>query len=92
MGEHCQVPNCPLEDKLDDILAKIERIEHAFPDGVDNHRTAHEAMIRAAKAEERFWSELKLDIAKKGVWGLLVIIVGLLLVGASVKLGLGAPR
>jgi hypothetical protein len=46
-------------------------------------------MIAAAEAQTQFWRELKLEIAKKGIWGLLVIICGLVLVGLSAKLGLG---
>jgi hypothetical protein len=45
-------------------------------------------MIRAADAQEKFWVELKLEIAKKGVWGLLVVICGLVIVGVSTKIGL----
>ncbi len=82
-----------LEEKVDEALSILETITHAFPDGPEAHRTAHEAMIKAAAAEERFWDELKLDIAKKGLWGILVIIVGLVLVGASAKLSvLGALK
>jgi tetrahydromethanopterin S-methyltransferase subunit E len=44
-------------------------------------------MIKAAEAQTEFWRELRLDIAKKGVWGLLVVICGLILVGVSAKLG-----
>jgi len=42
----------------------------------------------AADAQEKFWIELKLEIAKKGVWGLLIVICGLIVVGVSAKLGL----
>ena len=56
------------------------------------HRRAHDAMIRAAKAEEDFWREMKLDLAKKGAWGLFLILCGLVVAGISVKLGFGAAR
>jgi len=67
---------------------ELAQINAAFPDGPDNHRLAHQAMIKAAVAEERFWDELKLDIAKKGTWGLLIIILGLALVGIAAKFGI----
>lgn len=76
-----------LEQKVDEALAILATITHAFPDGPEAHRTAHEAMIKASAAQERFWNELKLDVAKKGLWGLLVIVFGLILVGAATKLG-----
>lgn len=80
---------CPAEAKMDLILMELAQINAAFPDGPDNHRLAHQAMMKAAIAEERFWNELKIDIAKKGVWGLLVIVMGLAVIGISAKFGLG---
>lgn len=76
-----------LEEKVDEALTILATIAYAFPDGPEAHRAAHEAMIRASAAQERFWVELKLDIAKKGLWGVLVIIAGLVLVGAAAKTG-----
>lgn len=82
-----------IEDQLDEILAEVKRIQGAFPrtehGEVDftGHREAHEAMIEAAKAQTEFWRELKLDIAKKGVWGLLIITCGLILTGLAAKFG-----
>lgn len=84
-----------IEQELHALNAKISA---AFPSDdtghIDfiGHRRAHEAMIKAAHAQEDFWRELRLDIAKKGAWGLLIIIVGLVLVGVSAKFGIGAPR
>lgn len=82
-----------IEEKLDAIIKRLDMIENAFPDGTVNHRNAHEQMIAAAKAEERFWSELYLDAAKRGVAGvawLIVILLGLAITGLAFKLGLGA--
>jgi hypothetical protein len=76
-----------ITEMLTAIQISIENLNGAFPDGPIEHRRAHEAMINAAKAEERFWSELKLDIAKKGVWSLLIIILGLCALGFAAKFG-----
>ena len=87
--------NDELEAKIDRILATLHEVTGAFAksaDGAvdfDGHRRYHESMIRAENAQERFWVELKLEIAKKGVWGLLIIVVGLVAVGLSTKLGFG---
>jgi hypothetical protein len=78
-----------MEDKLDLMLMQLAQINSAFPDGPDAHRLAHQAMMKAAVAEERFWTELKIDIAKKGVWGLMIIVLGLAIVGISAKFGIG---
>ena len=66
---------------------KSKIIMNAFPDGIQNHRNAHQAMIDAAKAQENFWKELKLDLTKKGIWGILTVLVGLALVGLAAKAG-----
>lgn len=83
-----------IDKRLDEILHEIKKIHDAFPrdesGGTDfsGHREAHEEAIKAAKAQAKFWEELRLDIAKKGVWALLVILVGLTITGFAVKLGL----
>lgn len=87
--------NSHLDKRFDEILMELRKINGAFarnPDGstdFDGHRRYHESMIAAAEAQTQFWNELKLEIAKKGIWGLLVIICGLVLVGLSTKFGVG---
>jgi hypothetical protein len=76
-----------LEEKVDEALSILESLTDAFPDGPIKHRESHEAMIAASRAQEVFWAELKLDVAKKGTWGVLVIILGLILAGICVKTG-----
>ena len=75
------------DEKLDVALELLDQILYAFPDGTVSHRLSHQAWIEAKNAEVQFWKELKLEIAKKGIWGLFVIILGLLLAGLSVKSG-----
>ena len=60
---------------------------HGNPDFV-GHRMTHEAQTRAAEAQTKFWTDLTSEIAKKGTIGVLVIVVGLLVVGAAAKLGI----
>lgn len=76
-----------IEQKIDIALELLNDINEAFPEGTAKHREVHEAWMQAKKSEAEFWQELKLDIAKKGVWGLLVIVIGLVLTGLSVKTG-----
>lgn len=74
--------------KLSVILHHLNRLYEAFPDeDVDGHCDYHAAKIRAAEAEEKFWNELKLDLAKKGAWGMLIILLGLVMIGLSTKFG-----
>ena len=95
-GQRHETPEeITIERKLDLILDHLTRLEGAFArndDGsvdIDGHRRYHEAMIDAAKEQAQFWRELKIDIAKKGAWGVLVIVVGLVVVGLQSKFGLG---
>lgn len=87
--------NAHLDKRFDEIMDELRKINGAFatnPDGTtdfDGHRKYHEAMIKAATAQEQFWQELKLEVAKKGIWSLLVIICGLVVVGVSAKFGIG---
>jgi hypothetical protein len=91
-----QKDNDHIDKRFDEVMEELSKINSAFaknPDGsVDHagHRQYHEAMIQAADAQKQFWQELRLDIAKKGVWGLLIIVVGLVLVGLSAKLGIAS--
>lgn len=86
--------NAHIDKRFDEIMDELRKINGAFarnPDGstdFDGHRKYHEAMIAAATAQEEFWRDLKLEIAKKGIWSLLVIICGLVVVGVSAKLGI----
>jgi len=76
---------------INDAISNVQhQIMQAFPNGLEGHREAHEQMIRAAKAEEDFWHDLKLDIAKKSIWGILHILFVLALGTVAVKLGLGS--
>jgi hypothetical protein len=87
--------NAHLDKRFDEIMVELRKINGAFatnPDGstdFDGHRKYHEAMIKAASAQEQFWYELKLEVMKKGIWSLLVIICGLVVVGVSAKFGIG---
>lgn len=81
-----------VKEKLDMIIDRLDDLQSAFPsvDGrVDyaGHRNAHEAMIKAAQAQEKFWQEMRIDIAKKGAWGILLLVVGLIITGIQIKVG-----
>lgn len=78
------------KSEREEIQKMIDEVMKAFPDGTENHRRAHEKMIKAAEAEERFWTDLKADIAKKSIWGILQILTILVVAGLSAKL-LGVP-
>lgn len=90
--------NDHLDQRFDEVLGELKKMQTGFPrnaDGTvdfDGHRRYHESMIEAAKAQTEFWRDLKLEIAKKGVWSLLVIVCGLVTLGLSAKLGFTALK
>jgi hypothetical protein len=74
------------EDKLQHIIDELEDLSFAFPEGPIKHREAHEAWLKAKKAEEDFYVSLKTEIMKKGIAGIFAIIaliLGLALTGAT---------
>lgn len=78
---------------IHNIKSNISSLLTAFPNkDVKGHCDYHDAKIKAAEAEERFWNELKLDLAKKGVWGLLIVLSGLIVIGLTAKLGMGVVK
>lgn len=100
-GQEDQIPcmhGCKVEEQLEKILHELERLNAAFPEDrhgnpdAIGHREFHERRISAASAEEKFWQDLKLDLAKKGALALLTVIIGLIVTGAAVKLGFVGGR
>ncbi len=89
-----------IENQLDKVLAELKSIKAAFPEdefgNMDStgHRRYHEEMIAAARAQTAFWNDLKNELVRKGLFGLLVIALGLMFTGLMVKTGItwGGPK
>lgn len=73
------------QDRVLDAFVLDDRGE---PDMV-GHRKYHAAQIAAAQAQEKFWIDLRTEIAKKGAIGILVILLGLMATGLAAKFGIG---
>lgn len=74
------------------INKKISEVMAAFPDkDIAGHHDYHEAKLEAAKAEEKFWNELKLDLAKKGLWSIVTILSGMVVLGFAAWVGMIGP-
>lgn len=84
---------CQSGDRLKSLEEKMKTLEKALPEtplgdpDISGHRQYHDQRIAAARAEELFWHELKLDLAKKGTWAVLLILLGLVVAGIGVKTG-----
>ena len=60
----------------------------AFPnDDPAGHRRFHESEIEAALDRKKLWGELRKELLSKGLWSVLLILVGLVVTGAAAKLG-----
>ena len=94
MDEQTQRELKKIENLLGGIAAQLNLVVRAFPTNkegqidADGHRTYHEALIRSAEAQEKFWLDLKQDLIKKGLWAVIFVVVGLIVTGISAKLGI----
>ncbi len=60
----------------------------AFPNNDPvGHRKYHESEIEAALEKKKLWGELRKELLSKGLWSVLLILVGLVVTGAAAKLG-----
>lgn len=76
-----------IEFQLRTIEQKLDMITKAFPEGdLAGHRRAHELMIAEAARQDKLWQELKLDIMKYLVRGIMLVMVALILSGLSVEM------
>jgi hypothetical protein len=68
-----------MEDKIDLMDSKVDQVLAGFPEGdPEGHRRAHDAMIKKAEESTKFWRELRVKLAEKGVWAVLMFISGAL--------------
>lgn len=87
-----KVLQCPMEAKIDHIIAMQESFIAAFPkDGDGNsdltgHRSFHDESIAAAKAQAEFWRGLKYDVTRRGIFWAAVVLLGLLALGIRAKI------
>jgi hypothetical protein len=91
-SDQCAADHLALSQKLDALIEAQQKMNEAFPhhdDGTPDfagHRDYHEELIQAARAKTRFYDELRIDLAKKGVLFVLAVLLGLIVVGVQIKL------
>ena len=88
--EHMDEQFSKLHAKLDKLLGAFPVDPKGEPDTI-GHRQYHDRLIEAAEAQTQFWRELRAEIAKKSIWAILILLVGLIITGAAVKMGLPPP-
>ncbi len=83
-----------IETQLEQVIADLRVIKSAFPEdefgNVDTlgHRGYHEEMIAGAKAQTRFWQDLRNELVKKGLLWAIIIALGLMGSGLMMKTGI----
>lgn len=83
-----------IEVQLDQIIHELQTIKKAFPEdefgNIDaiGHRRYHDEMIEAAKAQTKFWHDLRNELLRKGLLWAIIIALGLMGSGLMVKTGI----
>lgn len=83
-----------VEAQLDQIIQDLQTIKKAFPEdefgNVDaiGHRRYHDEMIEAARAQTKFWQDLRMELVRKGLFWAIIIGLGLMGSGLAVKTGI----
>ncbi|MEX3972264.1 hypothetical protein [Paraburkholderia caribensis] len=64
-----------LEKDLKVVIERVDDLARGFPDGDwEGHRRYHEAVIQKMEARTKFYDDLRTELAKKGLWALLVLV------------------
>jgi hypothetical protein len=62
-----------VEDKLNVLFDRVDDLAKGFPDGDwEGHRRYHEAVIKKMEARTKFYDDLRGDLAKKGLWAVIL--------------------
>lgn len=79
MEQH-QVLHERLNGHIAEEAAAVQSLARALPskaDGspdIDGHREYHASLIEEAKARAEFWRDLRMELLRKGLWGLLGVL------------------
>lgn len=71
-----------LNKHISDEALALTRALPSKPDGspdVDGHREYHASLIEEARARTEFWRELRLELVRKGFWGLMGVLAFLVM-------------
>lgn len=64
-----------IEKDIKVLTDRVDDLTRGFPNGdPDGHRLYHEASIKRIEARTRFYEALRAELAKQGVWSLIVFL------------------
>ncbi|WP_321878487.1 hypothetical protein [Paraburkholderia bannensis] len=62
-----------LEKDLKIVIERVDDLARGFPGGDwEGHRLYHEAVIKKMEARAKLYEDLRADLAKKGLWALIL--------------------
>lgn len=62
-----------VEGELKVLINRVDDLAKGFPNkDPDGHRRAHEVLIRKTEARAKFYEDLRAELAKKGLWALVI--------------------
>lgn len=63
------------DKKVDEAIRRIDALHEAFPDAdTVGHRMYHESLIKRIEARSKLYEDLRSDLAKKGLWALILTL------------------
>lgn len=76
-----------VEGKVNVLIERVDDLAKGFPNNdPDGHRLYHDAVIKRMEARTRFYEALRAELAKQGLWSLIVFIGGALIYYIRAKL------
>lgn len=76
-----------IEGNIKVLTDRVDDLTKGFPNGdPDGHRLYHEAAIKRIEARTRFYEALRAELAKQGLWSLIVFMGGALIYYLKSKL------
>lgn len=76
-----------IEKDIKVLTDRVDDLTRGFPNGdPDGHRLYHEASIKRIEARTRFYEALRAELAKQGLWSLIVFMGAALIYYVKSKL------
>ncbi|AET91088.1 hypothetical protein BYI23_B004810 [Burkholderia sp. YI23] len=64
-----------VQRELKIVIERVDDLAKGFPGGDwEGHRLYHEAVIKKMEARAKLYEDLRADLAKKGLWAVIVAI------------------
>lgn len=79
-----------IEKDIKVLTDRVDDLAKGFPNGdPDGHRQYHDAVIKRMEARTRFYEDLRGELAKKGIWSMIILVGAALWFYAKAKLSEG---